>query len=175
LKGDKKGKERGEKGSKSRSGRKMASVENLAMASAVTESSVAIKEIDLDGTGKTSGGELAVKGGLRRCLKFWEEICPLNSWRLSVVSHGYRIPFLSGAQVPTHWLPNSKKALDNSSFVGDHVGLLLADMAVRKVGHRPRVTSPLSVADNGVKLRLILDLSWLEPVLSCPPFLPPLS
>jgi hypothetical protein len=113
---------------------------------------------------------------IKRCLIFWEEICTLNSWRLSVASQGYRIPFLSDAQVPIPSLATqSQMALDYSSFAGDHVGLLLADMAVRKVGHRPRVTSPLSVADNGVKLRLILDLSWLNQFLVVPPFLPPLS
>jgi hypothetical protein len=98
---------------------------------------------------------------MRECLKFWEQICP-GSWILEVIRNGYCIPFLDGVNIPSVFFPNSKLAQSHFDFVDAELKALLAAGAVRVVASRPRVTSPLSVAANGLKLRLILDLSWLN-------------
>ncbi len=79
-----------------------------------------------------------------------------------MIRSGYCIPLIPGIVIPPACFHNSKLALRHSQFVEFELRALLASGAVRTVATRPKGTSPLSVADNGSKLRLILDLSWFN-------------
>uniref|UniRef100_A0A914WJL2 Uncharacterized protein n=1 Tax=Plectus sambesii TaxID=2011161 RepID=A0A914WJL2_9BILA len=99
-----------------------------------------------------------VKGSLRRALSFWETLIP-NSWILSVIAEGYRLPLAQNVQVPALFLRNSGSTELYKSFVEAEIATLVGSGAVREVACRPHVVSPLMVATNAVKPRLILDLS----------------
>jgi hypothetical protein len=55
-----------------------------------------------------------------------------------------------------------KSSQSHFNFVETELEALTAAGAVRLVADRPLVISPLSVAENGAKPKLILDLSWLN-------------
>lgn len=59
-------------------------------------------------------------------------------------------------------MKNNKSALQNFSFVTESIGDLVKSGCVIQVPFRPFVVSPLSVAENREKKRLILDLSMLN-------------
>lgn len=63
---------------------------------------------------------------------------------------------------PKIFLKNNKSAESNSDFVSDSIGELLESGCVVQVPFKPFVVSPLSVAENREKKRLILDLSVLN-------------
>ena len=99
--------------------------------------------------------EICVKGRLKRCLHFWQEI-GANENVLDVIENGYKIPFISTPK-PAEF-KNNKSALLNHSFVSDSVQELLGTKRVVEVPFIPHVVSPLSVSTNKGKNRLILDL-----------------
>ncbi len=101
-----------------------------------------------------------VVGSLRRHITFWQRIVPhTHAWILDVISRGYALPFKQGVSVPEMCFPNNHSAMDHYHFVNDEIRRLISIGAVRSVDNAPRVISPLSVATNTPKLRLILDLS----------------
>lgn len=79
---------------------------------------------------------------------------------LKLIKTGYNIPF--AVNPPRIYLKNNKSALQNFSFVTESIGDLVKSGCVVQVPFRPFVVSPLSVAENREKKRLILDLSMLN-------------
>ncbi len=108
--------------------------------------------------------EFLVKDSPKRCLKFWQQLAP-QPWVLDVIANGYALPFNPDLQMPNLSLPNNQSARDHCSFVEEEISALVASGAVKQVVRRPHVVSPLSVATNSSKLRLILDLSRLNQYL----------
>ena len=82
---------------------------------------------------------------------------------------GCAIPFL---EIPPNvFFKNNKSALKHPHFVSSEVLNLLNLGCVKEIcKDEAHVISLLSVVDNGSKLRLILDLSYLNKFLSVPKF-----
>ena len=59
-------------------------------------------------------------------------------------------------------MSNNKSALRNYSFVSTSIQELLLSECIVEVPFQPYFVSPLSVAENKNKKRLILDLSFLN-------------
>ena len=72
---------------------------------------------------------------------------------------------------PKVFFKNNKSALKHPDFVSSEV-LNLSNLGCVKEIRKDEahVISPLNVVDNGSKLRLILDLSYLNKFLSVPKF-----
>uniref|UniRef100_A0A914XGM4 Reverse transcriptase domain-containing protein n=1 Tax=Plectus sambesii TaxID=2011161 RepID=A0A914XGM4_9BILA len=100
----------------------------------------------------------SVKGSMRRALSFWEGLVP-DSWIVSVIAEGYRLPFVQNVQVPYLYLQNSRSTELYRAFVEAEIVSLVGSGAAREVACQPHVVSPLMVATNSSKPRLILDLS----------------
>ena len=92
-------------------------------------------------------------------LQYWRNIDTFPSI-LRIIEFGYEIEFTSDPP-PMHF-SNNKSALNNSEFVSRTISDLLESACVIQVPFKPHVISPLSVADNKTKKRLILDLSCLN-------------
>ena len=104
----------------------------------------------------SSSKKISVKGRLKNHLQFWRDI-GANSYILSVIEHGYNIPFITTP--PGAYLNNNKSARENSEFVVEAITELLRTKAVVEVDKPPLVVNPLTVAINAKgKKRLVLDL-----------------
>ena len=114
-----------------------------------------------------------MKGRLKERLDFWKEIGACN-WVLKILSQGYALPFTSEPEPAI--FRNHLSALDNANFVTkgilDKRSLDLLDSGrVREIDFSEVHTlHPLSVVDNGEKLRLILDLRRINKFLQVPMF-----
>ena len=99
---------------------------------------------------------VSVKGRLKRSINFWHSI-DANSYILSVIKNGYRIPFVNDP--PKAFIKNNKSALDNVEFVSEAIIELVQSQAVIECDKPPWVVNPLTVAVNAKgKKRLVLDL-----------------
>ena len=104
-----------------------------------------------------------VKGRLKERLGFWKEIGAGN-WVIKILSQGYAIPFTSEPEPAI--FRNNRSALDNADFVTEEILDLLDSGRERGVDFSEVHTiNPLSVADKGEKLRLILDLRYINKFL----------
>ncbi|EFP11202.1 hypothetical protein CRE_30766 [Caenorhabditis remanei] len=96
-------------------------------------------------------------------IQFWCELTG-ERWILEVIKNGYEIPLDKHFPLPA---PEGmrKMAKNNMNFVITEINKL-RETGVVSVAESPMVVSPLQVARNGEKLRLILDLSKLNKGLS---------
>ena len=62
-------------------------------------------------------------------------------------------------------LDNNKLARGNPGFVTDEVNKLLEKDCISLVTDKPHVINPLTVTNNGSKLRLVLDVRHITPHL----------
>ena len=100
-----------------------------------------------------------IKHSLKRHYNKWEEIGAFPNI-LKVVQSGYEIPFVS---IPHSMnFRNNKSAELNAHFVSDEISRLMKNGCIVEVQSKPFIVSPLSVAENRSKKRLILDLSRLN-------------
>ena len=107
-----------------------------------------------------------VKGRLKENIFFWEEI-GASSWVLSILRDGYALPFISEPEPKI--FQNTVSALTNKEFVTNEILDLLNSGRVREVSQNEiEVLNPLTVADNGQKLRLILDCRHINSFLRFP-------
>lgn len=102
---------------------------------------------------------ICVKNSLQNHYEFWRKIGAFEDI-LRLIKTGYNIPF--AVNPPRIYLKNNKSALQNFSFVTESIGDLVKSGCVIQVPFRSFVVSPLSVAENREKKRLILDLSMLN-------------
>ena len=102
-------------------------------------------------------GTLTVKGNLKKNLDFWKNVIKANSFILSVIEQGYKIPFIS---VPTSInLRNNMSAFKHSKFVSTAIHELIVSGCITEQSSRPFCVNPLTVSVNkNGKERLILDL-----------------
>ena len=92
-----------------------------------------------------------------------------SPWNLKILREGNSLPFVQ--QHPQAFFRNNKSALDSSDFVTNEIHSLLEQGYVRGVKRsEAHVINLLSVAHNGSKPRLILDLSYLNQFISVPKF-----
>jgi len=97
-------------------------------------------------------------GSLSEHIQFWEEI-GASKFVLDIITHGYVLPF---KLLPSpKKFKNHKSALCHEKFIEESVLSMLERGCVREAVN-PVVCSPLGVVDNGKKLRLILDLRYVN-------------
>jgi hypothetical protein len=102
---------------------------------------------------------VGIKKSLHRHVSFWDSISAYESV-LRIIRSGYDIPFISNP--PSMCMSNNQSALRNYSFVSTSIQELLLSECIVEVPFQPFFVSPLSVAENKNKKRLILDLSILN-------------
>lgn len=104
-----------------------------------------------------------VKGRLKAHISFWEHI-GASSWVLSIIRHGYALPFVeepSSAEFSNH-----QSALRNQAFVTGELDRLLKCGCIKEVPKKEAfVISPLGVDCQPTKNRLILDLRFVNQML----------
>ena len=101
-----------------------------------------------------------VKGRLKSAFKYWrDELCAPKEV-LDIIQDGYIIKFVEPPQ--RMFCYNNNSAIKNSEFVEEAISELLKFNLIEEWDEPPFCVSPLSVADNSTKKRLILDLSKLN-------------
>ena len=99
-------------------------------------------------------------GTLKQSWKYWKNI-GTSEYILSIIKHGYKIPFLTTPKPIL--LKNNHSSLANSSFVIGEINLLLKRNCVEQCALTPTVVNPLTVSKSSSgKLRLILDLRHIN-------------
>lgn len=117
-------------------------------------------EFDNDSTQKVL---VNVKGRLNKHIDFWKKI-GTSKFILSVISEGYRLPFIQTP--PGRDMPNNKSAFEHCNFVSEAIRELLLSGRVLEVPLLPHVINPLSVSvQRSGKKRLILDLRHVNQYL----------
>ena len=102
-----------------------------------------------------------VKGRLKENISFWEEI-GASSRVLSILRDSYALPIISEPEPKI--FQNNVSALRNKEFVTNEIFDLLNSGCVLEVSqNETEVLHLLMVADNGQKLRLILDFRQANP------------
>eukprot|EP00117_Sycon_ciliatum_P022902 scpid26163/ scgid19621/ Retrovirus-related Pol polyprotein from transposon gypsy; Reverse transcriptase; Endonuclease len=101
-----------------------------------------------------------VIGSLKKNVQFWEEI-GAPKLVLEVINNGYTLPFV---RLPRpRWSDNHKSTHEFPDFVGEAISDMRSRGCIKEVNRdQVSVCSPLGVVDNGKKLRLILDLRYLN-------------
>ena len=93
---------------------------------------------------------------------FWESLNP-DSYVMSIIRNGYKIPFRDGIVPQAYRERNNRSALDNMPYLQEHVEGLVLNTTVSEVFTQPLCCNPLTVASryvNGLlKLRMCIDLS----------------
>ena len=101
-------------------------------------------------------GSFSVRGRLRNCVEYWDQVLHAPPWVLDTVRNGYIIPFYL---LPTPYSrPNQRTALLEREFVNGSVWELQKGGYIEVAKETPVVCSPLSVVRNGVgKKRLVVN------------------
>jgi hypothetical protein len=107
---------------------------------------------------------------LRAHLPFRQSFCT-SMFVLSIISTGYQLPWISGPPSSPHFQQNHPSAFEFASFTTEAVQQLVATGAALPVSFRPFVVSPMGVVPKGIdKLRLILDLRFINSLIQVPSF-----
>ena len=106
-----------------------------------------------------------IKGRLKAKLAFWRLFCT-SSWVLSWISDGYQIPWGERGLPPPHAFANEQGALKLPDFVSGEIADLLARGSIIQTDQPPLVINPLNVVEHNGKLRLILDLVYVNHFIS---------
>ena len=122
--------------------------------------------ISADGKSNNNTEIPNVKGRLASHLPFWKST-GASDFILQLIEKGYALPFISEPKPAV--FSNNRSAKDNKEFVTSEILKLLELGCLREVNRSEVHTiNPLSVADNGKKLRLILDLRYINQHLRVP-------
>ena len=106
-----------------------------------------------------------IKGRLKAKLAFWRLFCT-SSWVLAWISDGYQIPWGERGLPPPHAFANEQGALKLPDFVSGEIADLLARGSIIQTDQPPLVINPLNVVEHNGKLRLILDLVYVNYFIS---------
>ena len=87
---------------------------------------------------------------------------------LSVVKHGYCIPFFE--QPSPFFAKNNRSSLNNRGFVEKSILELLENNCIKEVKSPSYCVNPLSVAERNGKKRLVIDLRHINKHLSIKKF-----
>ena len=104
--------------------------------------------------------EPLVKGRLKSAYNYWRDELLAPPEVLDIIKNGYQIQFVEPP--PKIHCKNNLSALKHAEFVESAIEELLKFNVIEERETPPFVVSPLSVALNGEKKRLILDLSKLN-------------
>ena len=113
------------------------------------------------------GKNVFVVGKITENIQFWRDELGASDFVLSVLEHGYFLPFTEHPPPATE--RNNKSSLRNGKFVEDSIEQLLLSGCIREVYEKPYCTNPLTVAE-GKKLRLVLDLRNVNKYLNVTKF-----
>jgi len=116
---------------------------------------------DADKAAATAEAPKYIKGRLKAKLAFWKLFCT-STWVLAWISDGYQIPWGERGPPPPHAFANQQGALGNQEFVSGEIADLLARGSIMQTNRPPLVVSPLTVVEHNGKLRLILDLVYVN-------------
>ena len=109
-----------------------------------------------------------VKGRLAERLAFWQHMGE-SDFILEAIGKGYALPFVNEPEPAV--FENNQSAKNHPDFVTFEILRLLDQGCVKEVSQGEAHTiNPLSVADNSKKLRLILDLRYINKHLRVPNF-----
>ena len=101
-----------------------------------------------------------IKGRLASHLPFWKSV-GASDFILQVIEKGYALPFISEPKPAV--FSNNRSARDNKEFATSEILKLLELGCIRELNRSEVHTiNPLSVADNGKKLRLVPDLRYIN-------------
>ena len=101
-----------------------------------------------------------MKNRLKESIQFWKNI-DASPWVINIIEDGYAIPFVE-MPLPAFFSSN-KSTFKAQDFVSSEISELLERGCIKEIScSEAHIISPLSVADNGDKLRLILDLRYLN-------------
>ena len=107
-----------------------------------------------------------VKGRIAENIQFWEKI-GTSDFILKVIWEGYALPFVEVLEQAE--FSNNASARRNSDFVTSEISEMLSSWRIREVSRNDVHTiNPLSVTDNGDKLRFILDHRHINQFLRVP-------
>jgi hypothetical protein len=110
----------------------------------------------------------SVKGSLKSHSSWWHEHVK-NPYILDIIDNGYKLPLMSIP--PQERLRNNKTARENVTFVSEEIERLVEAGILLNVHSAPTVVNALTVAQNAAgKLRLVLDLRGVNPLLHVPKF-----
>lgn len=87
---------------------------------------------------------------------FWRDVLEADDEILSIIKHGYKVPFIGDTPPPPSHLDNNKSALAHPDFLISELLRLEKIGAIKRVDSRPRITLPCSVVFSN-KLRLVVD------------------
>ncbi|GAQ87463.1 reverse transcriptase [Klebsormidium nitens] len=107
---------------------------------------------------------------LRRHVQFWQSFVT-STFVLGILLSGYQLPWTSSPPLEPHRQRNHPSAFEHADFVTEAVRSLKATGTVLPVDRPPFLVSPLGVVPKAEdKLRLILDLRFLNGFLQVPKF-----
>ena len=109
-----------------------------------------------------NGTEISVANRLKDHADYWRQI-GCNEYILSVIENGYVIP-LTG-EIEKAQYRNNLSSRERPEFVREAIDDLIQGGAVMESKEPPWVVNPLTVATKGDKLRLVIDLRHLNPLL----------
>ena len=108
---------------------------------------------------QNSDCNISVVGSLAKNVGFWREInCPEHI--LHIIEKGYTIPLVYMPK--PKFLRNNKSSRTNATFVRGAIDDLLHKGAIEERATAPKVVNPLTVAQKGIKSRLVLDLWYIN-------------
>ena len=109
-------------------------------------------------------GQGVVVGSLARCKPFWETM-GASEFVLRIICEGYLLPFVQLPRPKT--VKNHSSAQCQFDFVTDSIRDLMERGCIKEVKSEEAVIcSPLGVVNNGKRLRLILDLRYVNTYLA---------
>ena len=109
-------------------------------------------------------GQGVVVGSLARCKPFWETL-GASELVLRIICEGYQLPFVQLPRPKT--VKNHSSAQCQFDFVADSIRDFMERGCIKEVKSEEAVIcSPLGVVNNGKKLRLILDLRYVNTYLA---------
>ena len=110
---------------------------------------------------------VGVEGRLFSCKSFWlsKLCCPL--FVKSIITYGYALPLKSFPD--SAFFKNNNSALQHAEFVEAAIEKLLVNRCISESSSPPHVVNPLTVAA-GKKMRLVLDLRYVNQFVECPTF-----
>ena len=97
-----------------------------------------------------------VVGRLKKRLPYWKSILLASTFVVSIIQFGYFIPFLTIP--PPFYAKNNLSSRRHPKFVEEAITSLLSKSCIQELNCRPHCCNPLTVAENGSKLRLVIDL-----------------
>ena len=95
-------------------------------------------------------------GKLIESVDFWERELKASPFVISMIKHGYRLPFFR--RVGPFYDKNNLSSLRHQEFVETAIEELLKQNCIEELECMPFCCNPLTVAERGDKLRLVIDL-----------------